>query len=249
MKRKAKYMVIYDWLSERIADKTYQPGDRIPNECDLAAMFGVHRMTVRQATNKLVGEHILVRKPSKGTFLLSEKSPVLTRMLANITTYHDDIAAAGLEPQYKTIDARIVPCPEELAPRLGLAPGDPTVYLSRLMLASKVPLVLERGHLPADVFPGIVDMDLNTGLYFIMSHQYSITPKRSYQEIEAVMPTPAEQKLLKIGDRCPCLLVRTEVQDDQGRTVEVSSALHRGDKYRFRCAIGQYLCEDIAPSI
>ncbi|MEE4137438.1 MAG: GntR family transcriptional regulator, partial [Desulforhopalus sp.] len=56
-----KYQIIYQYLSEQIRDKKIVPGDKIPNESELATMFQVHRMTVRQAINKLINDHMLVR--------------------------------------------------------------------------------------------------------------------------------------------------------------------------------------------
>jgi len=49
------------------------PGSRIPNEVDLCKRFGVSRMTVSKAINKLVNEGRLYRIRSKGTFV---KKPI-----------------------------------------------------------------------------------------------------------------------------------------------------------------------------
>lgn len=244
MPAKLKHQVIYEWLSDQITGKRYRPGDKIPNESELAAMFGVHRMTVRQAINRLVADHILVRKRGKGTFLLSEKSPVLTRALENITTYHADIVAAGLEPRYVTLEAAILPASEEEAASLGLSPGDPVASLYRLMLASGVPLVLERSRLPAELFPGILEHRLDVRLYDVVGRAYPMNLVRSRQEIGAVLPTRREAELLQIAETCPCIWVESVVFNDEGRAVEFSRALHRGDKYRFTCSIGRYLCDD-----
>lgn len=238
---KSKYLVIYEWLSEQIRNKVYQPGDKIPNENDLAAMFNVHRMTVRQAIDKLVNDHMLVRKRSKGTFLLSEKSPVLTRSLESITTYYDDIVNAGLEPHYKTIAAGIEFADAEVAAHLNLSVSQPVIFLYRLMLASGVPLVLERSILPTDMVPDFLEKKLDTVLYKVLHEDYGMRLLHSRQELGAAMPTENERKYLKIGDNCPCIWVESVVYTDTGRAVEFSRALHRGDKYRFRCAIGGYV--------
>lgn len=238
---KSKYLVIYEWLSEQIRNKVYQPGDKIPNENELAAMFSVHRMTVRQAIDKLVNDHMLVRKRSKGTFLLSEKSPVLTRSLESITTYYDDIISAGMEPHYKTIAAGIEFASAEIAAHLNIEVTQPVIFLYRLMLASGVPLVLERSVLPTDLVPDFLEKKLDTVLYKVLHEDYGMRLLHSRQELGAVMPTENERKYLKIGDNCPCIWVESVVFSDTGRAVEFSRALHRADKYRFRCAIGGYV--------
>jgi len=240
-----KYMAIHEWLSKQITSKALSPGDRIPSEVELSAMFGVHRMTVRQAIDKLVGEHMLVRIRGKGTYLLSDKKPVLTRSLETISTYHDDIAKAGLVPRYKTLEARIIPADDVLAGHLGLPPGAGVVYLSRLMLASDVPLALEQCYLPADAFAGLLDRPLDTILYKVLMEEFKACLNYSRNEIGTVMPTESERKLLMIGENCPCMWVEGVVFDHTGRAVEFSRALYRGDKYRFKCSIGRYMCQDL----
>jgi GntR family transcriptional regulator len=236
-----KYQIIYQFLSEQIRDKKILPGDKIPNESELAAMFQVHRMTVRQAIDKLVNDHMLVRKRGKGTFLLSEKYPVLTRSLEGISTYFDDIVNAGLEPCYRTLEAKIDSFDESITSQLGLQPGDQVVYMKRLMLASNVPLVLERCYLPAELFADILEKELNTMLYKIIRDSYGMTLVHSRQELTAVLPSEEERKLLKIGSTCPCIRVEGVVHNDSGRVIEYTRSLYRGDKYRFQCSIGSYL--------
>ena len=248
MPQKPKYIAIYEWLSEQIKNKAFLPGDKIPNENELAAMFNVHRMTVRQAINKLVGDHMLIRKRSQGTFLLSEKKPVLVRSLESISTYHDDIVDAGLHPLYKTAESGIIPASEEIAAALNLCVGDDVVYLHRIMLASGVPLVSEKSYLPADLFPGILEYNVNIVLYRILQEEYGMRLMHSRQEIGATLPSDSEKRALKISDTCPCLSVESVVFNDKGRAVEFSRALHRGDKYRFKCSIGQYVYNGIAES-
>ena len=243
---KLKYMAIYEWLSDQITTKALLPGDKIPNENDLAARFGVHRMTVRQAIDKLVNDHMLVRMRGKGTFLLSDKKPQLTRSLETISTFHDDITRAGLDPRYKTLEARILPADAVVAERLGIPPGTDVVSLYRLMLASNVPLALEQCYLPADAFSGLLERPLDSILYEIIITEYKMSLNYSRNEIGAVIPTDSEKKLLKIDDQCACLWVEGVVFSDEGKAVEFSRALYRGDKYTFKCSIGKYVCEDIA---
>lgn len=245
MSGKSKYMAIYEWLSSQIAEKKFLPGDKIPGEVELAEMFGVHRMTVRQAINKLVGDHILVRKRSKGTFLLSTERPVLTRSLESISTFHDDIVAAGLRPHYQPLEARIVSASEMVARELKINEGEDVVYVYRLMLASDVPLALEESYLPAKLVPGLEQRSLDTILYSILQKDYAINLRYSKNEISAVLPSKEEKKLLKVWEHCPCMRVDGVVYDEAGIPVEFARALCRGDKYRFRCSIGKYVYQAI----
>jgi DNA-binding GntR family transcriptional regulator len=239
MTNKPKYLLIYEWLSKQIESRKYRPGDRIPSEHELAAMFKVHRMTIRQAIDKLVEDHLLVRRRHSGTFLLSEKSPTLIRRsLENISTYYDDIKQAGLDPAYKMLEAKVIPATETEVAKLGVQAGDPVLSIYRMIVASTTPLVLERCYLPGNLFPGLIDRNLDTALYDMMK-DYQIVPHFALQEIGAVLPNLSERRLLKVKETCPCIQIESLTFDQSGRPIELALALHRGDKYRFRCSIGK----------
>ena len=74
-------MRIKSSLSERIADaiyqqitaqKRYSPGDKLPNENDLAQEFGVSRATLREAIRSLCTQGVLEVVHGRGTFVSTE---------------------------------------------------------------------------------------------------------------------------------------------------------------------------------
>jgi len=58
---------VEDLLRKLIVQPEYQNGKLLPNEVDIAKKLGISRNTVRQATNKLVYEKLLIRKKGVGT--------------------------------------------------------------------------------------------------------------------------------------------------------------------------------------
>ena len=56
-------------LATRIADGTYPVGGMIPSEFELCKMFGVSRITVRQALSTLANDGLLIKQPGRGTFV------------------------------------------------------------------------------------------------------------------------------------------------------------------------------------
>src|SRR6266699_3665443 len=69
------YGQIEDWLAEAIGAGRLAPGDRMPSEQDLAAWFGVSRMTLRQALAKLARRGLVTRTVGRrgGTFVAERK--------------------------------------------------------------------------------------------------------------------------------------------------------------------------------
>lgn len=57
------------WIEEQILRGNLKPGDRLPNEYELAQMFGVSRGALREALFALKNKGFIERKPGKGTFV------------------------------------------------------------------------------------------------------------------------------------------------------------------------------------
>ena len=66
----AVYRQIANQLRDMIADGTLQSGDRLPPEPEFAKQLQVNRMTLRKSLKILLEERLLVKTPSKGTFIL-----------------------------------------------------------------------------------------------------------------------------------------------------------------------------------
>ena len=66
------YHQIRNKIKEWIVSKEYGLGEQIPSETELAKMFNVTRMTVRQAIALLIQEGLLNRKRGSGTFVTSD---------------------------------------------------------------------------------------------------------------------------------------------------------------------------------
>ena len=64
-----KYQVIRDQLRDDIRAGRYAPGDQLPTERELVELFGVTRMTVRQAITGLVRAGLVVNRRPQGNFV------------------------------------------------------------------------------------------------------------------------------------------------------------------------------------
>ncbi len=76
---------VEDLLRKLIENPEYQNGKMLPNEVDIAKHLGISRNTVRQATNKLVYESMLVRKKGVGTKVAKNN---ITTKLNKWTSFH-----------------------------------------------------------------------------------------------------------------------------------------------------------------
>ncbi|MDU4937732.1 MAG: GntR family transcriptional regulator [Clostridium sp.] len=71
---------LYDELVERIQNGTYKEGEMLPTEMEVMDEFGVSRMTVRQAMNKLISDDFIKRMRGKGTVVLKKDYTIGTTL-------------------------------------------------------------------------------------------------------------------------------------------------------------------------
>lgn len=67
--RQSKTDSVVAALSRRIADGTYPAGSALPAERDLTAEFGVSRVTIRSALDRLESRKLVSREPGRGTYV------------------------------------------------------------------------------------------------------------------------------------------------------------------------------------
>ena len=85
---------VEELLRKMIEDTEYKNGKFLPNEVDLSKQLGISRNTLRQATNKLVYEGLLIRKKGVGT-IVADKS--VDSRLKNWLSFSQEMNAKGIE--------------------------------------------------------------------------------------------------------------------------------------------------------
>ena len=60
---------VFDQMQSLLIDGTWHPGDKLPSENDLSAAFGVSRMTIRQAMQKLKALGLIETRTGSGSYV------------------------------------------------------------------------------------------------------------------------------------------------------------------------------------
>jgi DNA-binding GntR family transcriptional regulator len=222
------YFQVSQQLENAIHDGTLPPGTRLDNEVALAERWGLSRPTVRQAIAHLVDKGLLVRRRGVGTQVVQPQ----VRRSIELTSLHDDLAAAGQQPRTRVLECATVPADEEVAEHLGLAPGAEVVRLRRLRLTGDEPLALMTNHLPAGLVELTAERLTDEGLY-AMLRTAGINLRIAHQTIGARPATAAEAGLLDEHRGTPLLTMTRTAYDDKGRAVEYGSHVYRATRYSF----------------
>ena len=136
------YLQLYTVLKNDLENGVYKKGERIPTEAELSQKYGVSRITLRNALDKLVRDNYLVRYRGRGTFVKSEK---YTRSIAENLGFTEMCHRLGCTAGAKTIKSVIENATKEDIEELQLAEGANVFVLERIRYMNNVPVALECG--------------------------------------------------------------------------------------------------------
>src|SRR5215467_6677435 len=213
------YGQIEDWLAEAIGAGRLAPGDRMPSEQDLAAWFGVSRMTLRQALAKLARRGLVTRTVGRrgGTFVAERK---LEQDRTTLAGFSEQLRRHGMQPGARVLFATQRPAGPVAAAALELPEGDPVHEVRRVRLGDGRPIVLEQSLFPAALFPGLLE------------GRYGQRPHRARESLEPVTAGVREAEALEVAEGAPLMLVERVAYAQTGQPVEFARDLFRGDRTR-----------------
>jgi GntR family transcriptional regulator len=224
------YAQICEALRLRIQSTELKAGGTFPSERELAEFYGVSRMTVRQALQRLRQESLIYHERGVGTFVSSRKIDVHTR---NLGGFSEEMLSLGLKPSSRILELKSELPVEQVARDLDLEEGEKVFHLERLRLADDEPMAFETTYLPEKFCPELDKWDLTkTSLYQILVDNYSLQMNHAAESLEAAAATKFVAKQLGIKTNSPVLVVHRVVFSESNQPIESAFTTYRADRYR-----------------
>jgi GntR family transcriptional regulator len=222
---------IEDWLAGAITIGRLAPGDRLPAEQQLAAWFGVSRMTLRHALGELARRGLVTRTVGRGggTFVAE---PKLETDLTTLAGFSEQLRRHGMTPGARVLAVTEHPAGPATAAALQIAEEEPVYGVRRIRLADGRPLVLEHSLFPAGAFPGMLRCRLDGSLYELLEVRYGQRPHHARERLEPVTASVREAEALEVEEGAPLMLVERTAYSRTGQPLEFARDLFRGDKIR-----------------
>ncbi|HEV3411603.1 MAG TPA: GntR family transcriptional regulator [Puia sp.] len=228
------HVQVEEYLRKLIESAKAKNGGFLPKEVELSNRLGVSRNTIRQATNKLENEGLIIRKKGVGTRVaqrrslqtgldhwysftreMQEKGIVVTNLRLKVewTLVNDTIRNFFLTDENKKI--------LKLSKLKGEESGEPIVYFESWFH----PRI------------GASDQDdFNRPLYSMLEEKYGIVVDRSQEQIKAGAAGPMAKRL-GVDPGFPVLIRERFVYDIGDRPVEYNIGYYRSDKFTYNIDI------------
>jgi GntR family transcriptional regulator len=226
------YDLIEQNLRELILHDQLHIGEAVPSEWELADLYGVSRLTVRNALDNLTRQGWLIRRHGVGTFVAY---PKITEITPSKLSFTEQMRAIGRKPSSRLISLRIVAADAKLASQLKLEQGEPVVEIVRLRLADDEPILLETSCLSQKRFPLLENATelTSSSLYEWLITHYQTSVAAMDQTLEPVLLNESQARQLQTQPGTPAMLSKVLAFTNAAEPIEYSWSVTRGDQCRF----------------
>jgi GntR family transcriptional regulator len=227
------HVQVEELLRELIALPKYKNGAFLPKEVELANCLSISRNTIRQATNKLENEGLLIRRKGIGTTVAPKMA--LQTKLGNWYSFTQEMKNRGIQVVNLHLELDKVKANEKIANFLNVKADTEVIKLSKLKGVDGDPIVYFESyfHPRIQLQP---DDDLSKPLYELLEEKYGIVVERSSEHMNAIVDQKIARKL-KLKGKAPILFRERLVFDPGNRPIEYNLGYYRSDKFTYSIEI------------
>jgi GntR family transcriptional regulator len=193
-------------------------GEKVPPERVLVDEFQVSRVTVRRAVDALVDEHLLIRRPGSGTFVVAKSIPF---PLVGLHSTRDIERAHGLDPEVRILDYEVREASALERSKLELAVGKAVLSFVRQDSIKGKPICVAHCVLPARFADALSESAVAVhSTYELIETEMNIRISRARQTIRADAASLNLASLLAIEAGAPLMKIDRVTLDTHGSPVE-----------------------------
>lgn len=217
---------------KRIAAGKYAVGSVLPKEIDLAEQYGVSRHTMREALRRLTDTGMVSRRRRAGTEVVAARPISYRQPVSSI----NDLLQYGEGTRVRVLKQSRVACDAQLAQMLECAEGRKWLRVEtiRAYPGDPRPICLTTNYLNVDLRKLDEDMiNLSGGISAMLESRHGVRIASIEQSIQAVRLDKREAKLLLAKAGTPGLRAIRRYYDETARLVELSDAVHVGERFTY----------------
>jgi GntR family transcriptional regulator len=231
------YTQVKENLRERILDGSYPAHAKLPAESELSTIFGVSRITVRQALSDLQKEGVIFKIPGKGTFVAKPKA---FQQLTQLEGFGEAMSRMGYEIYNQVTSHKIIAAPPHVAQQLKLPPGSDVTEIKRVRHLNREPVSLEVTYLPPDIGERLLREDLaSRDVFLILENDYGIALGRADLQVDAILADETLAHALRVEQGSAVLRIERLTHRADGTPLDFEYLYFRGDAFQYHLQINR----------
>lgn len=223
-------------IREQVSEGALRPGSRLPPERDLCRRLDISRVTLRRALLQLVDDGVLKPSHGRGWYVASDERKDWPNSLES---FSETAARMGLVATSVVLRADTAMATLDEAEALGVAPGALLFKLERVRMLDEVPIAIDRSIVPADLAPGLADVDFHTESLYTALASAGLVLANAETTIEAREADSTIAEHLRVAVGKPILVMHQTVLNPADKPLFASTISYVGDRYRLRTSFAR----------
>ena len=228
------YIQIKEAIKQRILDGDYAAHERLPSESELMKVFGVSRITVRQALRDLHSDGMVFSVQGKGTFV---SKPKAVQDVQRLQGFGEAMAPKGYETSARVISVSETRASQEVAEALDITRNVRVVELKRVRFLNREPISIDHSFFPLDIGQKLQARDLTQDVFPLLENEFGVLLSHADLQIEATAASEEQASFLNIDVNRPVLKIKRLVFNQQGKPVDFEYLFYRGDAFQYHLRV------------
>jgi len=222
------YEQLYRRLRTAIQEGSVTAGGQLPSERQLAANYGVSRVTARKALDKLQQEGLVHAHQGRGSFVARDALENLE--YTRLDGFSQVMLKQGMVLHNRILSRGIVPATDQVAGHLGVDRNERVIKIRRLRLVDTTPIAVHTSYLRYPLCRPVLDIDLERhSLYRVLQERLNIQLSHVNRIARAIQGNRRDLAMLNLVPPAAVTQVVRQVFDRQGHVVEFFEAIQRED--------------------
>jgi len=228
------YTQIKEILKQRIIEGDYEVHERLPSESEMMKVFGVSRITVRQALRDLHSDGLVFSVQGKGTFV---SRPKAVQDIQSLQGFGEAMTPKGYETSARVVSVQEKNASNDIAEALQLSRGSQVVELTRIRYLNREPISVDNSFFPLEIGQRLLGRDLTQDVFPMLENDFNIALAHADLKIEAMPATAELAQHLNIDDGASILRIQRLVFSQTGEPLDFEYLSYRGDAFQYHLRV------------
>jgi len=203
------YVQVKEDLLDKMNKGIFKDNMKIPTENELSKIYGVSRVTIREAIKELVKINRIEVLKGKGMYV---KPCTLTPFagVEKIASFSHLFSNKGLNFRTKILKLEKISANHKTLKKLGILNKSSVVFLKRIRYVENKPAVLTYAYLNYEICSELLNLDLSkNGLFHSIESTLGIKIKYLKRIIEPSLSNSYQSNKLNIQEKSPIIYMQT----------------------------------------
>lgn len=228
------YVQIKEIIKQRILDGDYEVHERLPSESEMIKVFGVSRITVRQALRDLHTDGLVFSVQGKGTFV---SKPKAVQDIQRLQGFGEAMSPQGYETSARVIGVQEVKAPGEVSEALKLNRNSNVIELIRIRYLNREPVSLDNSFFPLEIGKCLLSRDLTQDVFPMLENEFGIGLGHADLKVEAMLANEMLAQHLNVDVGSSILRIQRLVFSQAGDPIDFEYLSYRGDAFQYQIRV------------